>query len=290
MKPASFEYVRPQTLEEALTLLTRHGDEAKVIAGGQSLVPMMNFRVAQPALLIDINGLKELDYHRVDGQTLRIGALARHAALRESPLIRQVCPLMSEAYHFVAHGTVRNRGTLCGNLCHADPASEMPAVMLACGATLVIRNAEGQREVAAADFFQGLYATAVYPDDLLVEVRIPIPASRVGYAFEEVSIRKGDFAMTLVATLLEVRSGRISSAAIAYAGVSDRAIRLDAVEKRLLGQAPSEKLFADVAREAAGALEVNEDIHASSEYRRDLIRTLTPRALAQAAERATAAV
>jgi carbon-monoxide dehydrogenase medium subunit len=290
MKPTSFEYFRPETLEEALSLLSRHQDEAKVIAGGQSLVPMMNFRLARPEVLIDINGLKELDFHRVDGQHVRIGALARHAVLRDSPVIRQACPLMSEAYHHVAHGTIRNRGTLCGNLCHADPASEMPAVMLAYGATMVIRSAAGERQVAAADFFQGLYATAVNPDEMLVEVRIPVAAANTGYAFQEVSIRQGDFAMTLVASLLDIQGGRISNAALAYAGVSDRAMRMTALEKRLIGQAPSDSLFAQVAEEAAASISVTDDLHASREYRRDLIRTLTPLALAQAAGRAQARV
>lgn len=288
MKPAPFEYLRPGTMEEAFALLARHRDQAKVIAGGQSLVPMMNFRMAQPAILIDINGLKELEFHRRDGQHVRIGALARHAVLRDSPVVREACPLVSEAYQYVAHGTVRNRGTLCGSLCHADPAAEMPATMLALDATMVLRSAGGERQVAVADFLQGLYATAVQPDELLVEVRIPVTNSRMGSAFEEVSARKGDFALTLVAALLSLQGGKIQAAAIAYGGVSDRAMRLEAIEQRLIGQAPSESLFADVAREAANAIEVNEDVHGDREYRRDLIRTLTPRALMRAAARAQA--
>lgn len=286
MKPAPFEYLRPTSLGEALALLAQHRDEAKVIAGGQSLVPMMNFRLAKPATLIDINGIAELNYHRREGDELRIGALARHAVLRDSEIVRAACPLMSEAYQHVAHGTVRNRGTLCGSLCHADPASEMPAVALACNATMVIRSATGERLVPASKFLQGLYATAVNPDELLVEVRIPVSAASVGYSFQEVSIRKGDFALTLVASLIDVQGGRINAAVVAYAGVSDRAIRLPAIEQRLVGQAPSDALFAAVAAEAANAIDVSEDMHAEREYRRDLIRTLTPRALAEASARA----
>ncbi|MEB0014394.1 xanthine dehydrogenase family protein subunit M [Glaciimonas sp. Gout2] len=288
MKPAPFEYFRPKTMEEALAFLARHPDEAKVIAGGQSLVPMMNFRMAQPAILVDINGLKELEFHQRDGQTMRIGALARHAVLLASSVLREACPLVSDAYQYVAHGTVRNRGTLCGSLCHADPAAEMPAVMLALGATMVLRSAGGEREVAVSDFLQGLYATAVQPDELLVEVRIPVTDSSMGYSFQEVSTRKGDFAMTLVATLLSMQGGKIKTAVIVYGGVSDRAMRLQSIEQCLIGQVPSESLFAEAANEAVHSIDVNEDVHGDREYRRDLMRTLTPRALAQAVARAQA--
>jgi carbon-monoxide dehydrogenase medium subunit len=286
MKPASFEYVRPKTIEEALQLLDKHGDEAKVIAGGQSLVPMMNLRMARPGILVDINGLKELDYHRAHADYIAIGALTRHATLRKSALIREACPLMNAGYHYVAHGTVRNRGTLCGNLCHADPASEMPAVMLACEAAMVLRSVGGERVVPAKEFFQGLYATALLPNEILVEVRIPLHVSRWGYSFQEVSARQGDFAMTLVASLMHIQDGRIAAASVAYAGVTDRALRIETLEQRLVGQAPSDALFADIGAEAAASIDVNEDVHASQEYRRDLVRTLTHRALNEAAARA----
>jgi carbon-monoxide dehydrogenase medium subunit len=289
MKPASFEYYRPKTMEEALRLLDQHGEDAKIIAGGQSLVPMMNLRLARPAALVDINGLKELDYHRQKGDYIAIGALTRHATLRDSALIRETCPLMSAAYHYVAHGTVRNRGTLCGNLCHADPASEMPAVMLAVGASMVLRSTSGERVIPAAEFFQGLYATAAQPNEMLAEVRIPLQSQRWGHSFHEVSIRQGDFAMTLVASLLNIQDGRITGASVAYAGVSDRALRLEKLEKRLIGQAPSDALFAEIGADAANSIEVNQDVHASREYRQDLVRTLTHRALTEAAARAATA-
>jgi CO/xanthine dehydrogenase FAD-binding subunit len=286
MKPTNFEYRRPGTLDEALKWLAQYGMDAKILAGGQSLVPMMNFRLARPDVLIDINALGELDYHRRDGDSLRIGALTRHATLMESALVRETCPLMSEAYHYVAHGTVRNRGTLCGNLCHADPASEMPAVMLAVGATLVVRSARGERKVAAADFFQGLYATAVAPDEILVEVQIPLRGASTGHAFEEISARQGDFAMTLVAALLDVRGGRIQQAALAYAGVSDRAQRLDTVEQALVGQSPVPEVFERAAKLASEGFDLVDDVHADRQYRQDLLRTLTYRALSTAAGRA----
>jgi len=287
MKPAAFEYLKPTTLENVLSLLAQHGSSAKLIAGGQSLVPMMNFRLATPEILIDINGLSSLDYVRREGDSLRIGAQATHAVLADSTLVRQLCPLMSEAYKYVAHATVRNRGTLCGNLAHADPASEMPAVMLAVNATLVIRNATAERLIPAKEFFQGLYATAITPVEMLVEVRIPATPRLTGYAFEEVSSRQGDFAMGLVAALVEVRGDLINSAAVSFAGFSDRAYRLEAVDDLLKGKKPSDSLFLDAAEAAIALIEISQDAHADREYRCDLIRTLTRRTLAKAVTRAT---
>ena len=281
MKPGPFDYVRPATLDEALELLARHGADARVIAGGQSLVAMMNLRIARPELLIDINGLKELDFHRRDGEVLRIGALARHAVLAASPLVREAAPLMADAYPHVAHATVRNRGTLAGNLCHADPASEMPAVLLALDGRLRLRSTRGEREVAAIDFFLGPYTTAAAADELLVEVCLPV--CRAGHGFEELAIRQGDFALTLVASTLSVSGGRIQAAALAYAGVGAHALRLPAVEQILVGQAVSDGLFERVGAAAAEAIEPGSDQHADAAYRRDLIRTLTPRALRRAA-------
>lgn len=281
MKPANFEYVCPATLEEALKFLDGGAGDVRVIAGGQSLVAMMNLRLARPDLLVDINRLPELHYHKRDGNVLRIGALARHAELAASPLVREMAPLMSAAYKHVAHHTVRNRGTLAGNLCHADPASEMPAVILALEGELVIRSVRGERVVAAKDFFLGPYSTAMQAGELLVEVRIP--RKNPGYGFEEVSIRQGDFALTLVASTLSLDQGRIAAASLAYAGVGAHAVRLAEVEKLLLGNAPSDALFAQAGEAAANRLEPGSDVHADSEYRRDLIRTLTPRALQNAA-------
>ena len=174
MKPAPFGYERPATLNAALNLLKNDGGKSKVIAGGQSLVPMMNFRMVRPDCLIDINRISELDYHRIEGSDLAIGALCRHTALKESDLVEQACPMMHAAYKWVAHGPVRNRGTLCGNLCHADPASEMPAVVLAADSVMVLRSSTANRRVPARDFFVGQYQTATADDEILVEVRIPI--------------------------------------------------------------------------------------------------------------------
>jgi carbon-monoxide dehydrogenase medium subunit len=285
MKPAPFIYQRPDSLSATIQLLSNHKSEAKVLAGGQSLVPMMNFRMARPEILIDINRLKELDYHRVEKGELVIGALARHAALRASAVVREACPLMAEAYKHVAHGPIRNRGTLCGNLCHADPASEMPAVALAVDAVFVLRSVRGDRRIAAQDFFLGTYETATEADELLVEVRIPVAAKGQGWSFKEVSVRKGDFALVGVAATMTVAGGKIKEAVLSVCGVGDRAARLSSVENTLTG-ADSKQTFAKAAEAAASAIDPQEDVNADPAYRRDLVRTLVARTLAEAAGRA----
>ena len=287
MKPAPFDYARPQSVTDALALLSARASEAKILAGGQSLVPMMNFRMARPGLLIDINRLAELDYHRIEGSHLVVGALARHAALRSSTLVRTACPLMAEAYQHVAHGPIRNRGTLCGNLCHADPASEMPAVALATDAVLVLKSSSGERRIPAEEFFLGTYETAANPDELLVEVRIPVAPEQQGWGFREMSVRKGDFALTGVAATLTVAREKIASAALAVCGVGDRAQRLRSVEASLIGGSPNSDAFARAGEQASAALDPQTDLHADAAYRRDLVRTLVERALVAAAERST---
>jgi carbon-monoxide dehydrogenase medium subunit len=227
-----------------LDLLAQDDEGTKIIAGGQSLVAMMNLRLARPGRLIDINRLPDLDYIRREGDEVVIGALARHADVKASALVAQCCPLMHMAYEWVAHGGVRNRGTLCGNLCHADPASEMPAVALAVGATMVLRSRRGERRVAAADFFQGLYTTATRADEMLVEVRLPVVSAGQKAGFAEVSMRKGDFAWALAAVLMTVSNGRITQVAIACAGVSDRARRLPSVEQAIAGQSADSATYA----------------------------------------------
>jgi carbon-monoxide dehydrogenase medium subunit len=242
--------------------------------------------MARPGFLIDINRLVELDYHRVEQGQLVIGALTRHATLHASPLVRAACPLMADAYRYVAHGPIRNRGTLCGNLCHADPASEMPAVALATGAVLVLRNAGGERCVAAAEFFRGIYETATAADELLVEVRIPAAPKAQGWAFHEVSVRKGDFALAGVAATLTLAGGKIADAAVAVCGLGDRARRLQSVEAALIGAAPGNDVFAQAGEAAGAAVDPQTDVNADPAYRRDIVRTLVARALSDAAGRA----
>jgi aerobic carbon-monoxide dehydrogenase medium subunit len=287
MKPAPFTYSRPDSVEGALSLLSKHGADAKILAGGQSLVPMMNFRMARPEYLIDINRLSALDFHRVDGGELVIGALSRHAVLRASDVVKKAVPLVAEGYKWVAHGPIRNRGTLCGNLVHADPASEMPAVILACDGVFVLRSAKGERRVAAKDFFQGVYETATQPDEMLTEVRIPVAPKGQGWSFHEVSVRKGDFAMAGVAATVSLSQGKIASVALTVCGVGNRAARLGSVEASLVGAAPDAATFAKAADAAAAAVKPQSDINGDPAYRRDLVRSLVARALEEAAGRAS---
>ena len=285
MKPPPFDYRRPETLDEALALLSEHGDAAKVLAGGQSLVPMLNLRLLHPGLLVDINRLPALDHVRLDGGQLRVGALARHKAVHESPAMREACPLMAAAYAHVAHGPIRNRGTLCGNLCHADPASEMPAVMRMCDAEFVLRSVAGERIVGASEFFTGALSTAARPDELLVELRVPrAPAGR-GWSFQEVSTRKGDFATVAVGATVERAGTACGDVRLGIAGVGDGPHRAQRAEDSLRGAAPDEEAFRRAAAIAADDVEPGEDYHADADYRRDLVRALARRALAEAFSR-----
>ncbi|WP_300062867.1 xanthine dehydrogenase family protein subunit M [uncultured Roseobacter sp.] len=286
MKPAAFEYHRPDDLQSALALLKEHAD-ASVLAGGQSLVPMMNYRLAQPEHLVDINRIVDLDYVREDGAKVAIGALARHNAVKSAPLIAQHLPLIAHAYEWVAHAAVRNRGTLCGNLCHADPASEMPAIMQILDAEMVLTSSDGTRLVPATEFFTGTYETVRVSGEMLTEVRIPKPPADSGWGFEEVSMRKGDFAWAAVACMLRVDNGKIADLRIAAAGVGDSAQRLTGMETTLNGQTPLVERFEVAAREAAAELDPPETASVSAAYRRDLICALAPRALNAAVSRAT---
>jgi aerobic carbon-monoxide dehydrogenase medium subunit len=283
MKPAAFVYERPSSINAVLALLAEPSDDTRILAGGQSLVTMMNLRLARPERLIDINRVAGLDYIRQEGPEIAIGALARHADVKDSALVAQACPLMHIAYEWVAHSAVRNRGTLCGNLCHADPASEMPAVALAVGATMVLKSQRGERRVAAADFFTGTYSTAARADEMLVEVRVPVAPAGQKAGFREVSMRKGDFAWALAAVLLTVEEGRVKNVAIAAAGVGDRACRLRSVEAAITGAAANAATFARAGELASAAVRPFGDAATSAEYRKDLIRVLVERALSDAA-------
>jgi aerobic carbon-monoxide dehydrogenase medium subunit len=283
MKPAAFAYERPHSVADVLALLAQGDEGTKIIAGGQSLVPMMNLRIARPERLIDINRIAGLNYIRREGDEMAIGALARHADVKDSKLVAQACPLMHMAYEWVAHTAVRNRGTLCGNLCHADPASEMPAVALAVGATMVLQSQKGQRKVAAADFFQGIYNTATRSDEMLVEVRVPVAPAGQKAGFREVSMRRGDFAWALAAVLMTVQGGQIAQVAIACAGMGDRAGRLASVETALQGQPANAATFARAGEWAAAAVSPFGDAAVSAQYRKDLVKVLVERSLADAA-------
>ncbi len=289
MKPAPFAYQAPASLEAALELLARHGGEAKILAGGQSLIPVMNFRLAEPALLVDINRLSELDFIRADEDgTLRIGAMARQRRLERDPLVAARAPLLHEAMPFIAHPQIRNRGTFGGSLAHADPAAELPALAVALGARLRLRRAGGDRWVEAGDFFAGLFTTALAPDEMLVEAAIPPSSARTGWAFLEIARRHGDYAQVgLAARVTLDESGRCREARLVFLSVGDGPVEARAAARGLAGEELTAAAL-DAAAETAARdeMEPRSDVHASAEFKRHLARVLTRRALCLAADRA----
>ena len=283
MKPARFRYLRAASVNDALQALADNPD-AQILAGGQSLIAMMNLRLVKPACLIDINRVPEIGYIDEDGDGVAIGALARHNDVKHSPLVHARCPLLTEAYESIAHHTVRNRGTLGGNLCHADPSSETPAVMVATGATLVLQSLRGQREVGAEDFFLGTYETARRQDEMLTEIRLPGRGAD-GWAFAEISNRHGDFAIAVIATTLTLANGRCEAARVVASGVGEHAARLRPAEDALIGGPIDDARLDAAAAAAAGAVDPHSDSHADADYRRDAIAALTRRTVRRAAER-----
>lgn len=288
MKPAPFEYFRPHSLDEALALLAEHGGDAKPLAGGQSLIPAMNFRLATPAVLVDLNGVSELSYINDDGGDVRIGGMTRQRTVERSALVSRRVPLIAETMPHIAHPAIRNRGTIGGSLAHADPAAELPAVMLALNARLMVSSRSGTREVAADDFFVGLFTTAVQAGALLTEIRIPPQAPRSGFAFQEVSRRHGDFALVGVAAAVQLdEQGSCADARIALLSVGDRPMLAAAAAKTLVGRPPSaESINAAADAAATKDIDPSSDIHASARYRRHLASVLTRRVLTRAFERA----
>ena len=286
MKPAAFEYRRPDSLDQALELLSEHGDEAKVLAGGQSLVPTMNFRLAQPAFVIDINRLGDLAFIRENHGGLRIGAMTRQRALERSPLIAQLAPLVHEAVPYIAHIQIRNRGTVGGSIAHADPAAELPALMVALDARMRVQNQSGERWIAADDFFVGLLETALSPEEMLVEIELPPPAG--SHAFVEFARRHGDYALVGVAARIELNAqGSCQSAKIVLMSVAERPLKAHTAAAILSGQTPTDDVIGAAARAAAqNDIDPHGDVHATSDYRRHLAEVLTARAVKLAVERA----
>lgn len=288
MKPAPFEYFRPASLDEALALLAEHGGDAKPLAGGQSLIPAMNFRLATPAVLVDLNGISELSYINSDAGDIRIGGMTRQRTVERSALVSDRVPLIAETMPHIAHPAIRNRGTIGGSLAHADPAAELPAVMLALNARFTVSSQAGAREVEADEFFMGLFTTAVQPGELLTDIRIPPPPSHSGFAFQEISRRHGDFALVGVAAVVSLDAGaNCADARIALLSVGDRPMRAVAAANTLRGQRPSAESIAAAADAAATKdIDPSSDIHASARYRRHLAKVLTRRVLTRAFERA----
>jgi aerobic carbon-monoxide dehydrogenase medium subunit len=290
MKPPRFDYLAPSSLDEALGLLRDLGDEAKVLAGGQSLVPLLNFRLARPAHLVDLNDVAGLDGIRVDGGHLVIGAMTRQRAVETSALVHERCPLLAEAMPQIGHVQIRNRGTIGGSLVHADPAAELPAVVAALDGELVVRSARGPRVLKPEQFFTAYLSTAVAPDEILVEARVPVTPPRTGSAFLEVSRRHGDFALVGVAATLTVDgAGLCTAAAIALAGVGPGPVVAREATRALVGQRPTAAVFEEVSRLVSDGVTPDSDLHASSEYRKHLAGVLTRRALGRAVDRAASA-
>jgi carbon-monoxide dehydrogenase medium subunit len=284
MKPAPFRYHAPKTVEEAVaTLAEVAGDDGRVLAGGQSLVPIMAFRLARPAHLVDINGIEALARLAVDGDRLCIGACVRHAAFHKPVVDGPLGRLLSAVVRHIAHYPIRTRGTFCGSLAHADPASEWCLVAAALGAEMVAQRAGGTRTIATQDFFRGIMTTALQEDELLTQVRLPILPADTRFGFYEFNRRAGDFALGMALTTYRLQDGVRSEPRVALGGVEAQPRRIAAAEQALAGQAPGKKAFEAAADAAMAAVDPLEDVTTSADYRRDLTRTVTRRALEQAA-------
>lgn len=289
MKPAPFQYIAPMTLTEALDIMSHHGAAAKLLAGGQSLIPVMNFRLAQPAVIVDLNKLTELgrlDVSRDGG--LRIGAMVRHSQLENSDVIAGRAPLVHEAMPLVAHPQIRNRGTIGGSLAHADPAAELPAVMVALQARFLLRKSGHERWVNAEAFYQSLFTTALEPDEILVAIDIPSLARRSGHAFMEFSRRHGDYAQAGAAAAIALdERGNCRQARLVYLNLGEIPMVAGEAAAALIGHPPSADLIHDVAMHAAQhEIEPAADIHATADYRRHLAFVLGKRAIEKAVSRA----
>jgi 2-furoyl-CoA dehydrogenase FAD binding subunit len=282
MKPNPFEYLTPGNVAEAVKLLEQYGDEGKVLAGGQSLIPMLNFRVARPRYLIDINGLKDLDYIREERGELVIGALTRERTVEKSPLVQKLCPILPKAMSFIGHVPIRTRGTFGGTLVHADPSAEVPVVAAALGAKMKVVGPSGERVLGAEEFFVTYLTSALESTEILVEARIPAMAPKAGWSFMELSRRFGDFGIVVVASVLEADQGVCKGASIALGGVFQTPLRAKAAEAVLKGQKITEALIAQAAEKAAEATEPESDYHASAEYRREMTKVFTKRSLLEA--------
>jgi aerobic carbon-monoxide dehydrogenase medium subunit len=287
MKTPAFEYRAPRTIDEALALLAEHAGDAKVLAGGQSLVPLLAMRLARPTQLVDINEIDELAGIRPsNGTGVAFGALTRERAAEHSPLVAERAPLLAEALPFIGHVSIRNRGTIGGSIAHADASAELPAVAVITGAEMVVRSARAERVIPADDFFVGHFTTSMADDELLTEIRIPSGPDHAGWAFHEIARRHGDFALVGVAAMVTITDGRVGEARIAMMGVADRAVRASEAEAALIGQGTDARTIDAAAHEAIRNLEPASDIHGSAEFRRHLAGVATRRALTTAVQRA----
>ncbi|MGE0878773.1 MAG: xanthine dehydrogenase family protein subunit M [Acidimicrobiia bacterium] len=289
MKPPAFEYLSPTSIDEAAAALAEAGEDAKVMAGGQSLIPLLSLRLARPAVVIDLSGVRELAGISPNGSGVKVGAMTRHRTVEKSSDIATLVPLLAQAMPLIGHAAIRSRGTIGGSLAHADPAAELPSVAAALDAKFTMTSkARGERTVSAADFFQGFFTTAIQPDEILTAITFPKAAANTGYCIEEVARRHGDFAMVGAAVVLGIDGGKINKAAISLLNVHETPFRATAAEAALIGQAPSVALFADAATAGTKDLEPSGDLHASPAYRRKVGAVCIRRALEKASAQAGA--
>ena len=285
MKPAPFQYAAPISVDETLVLLRFYGRDGKILAGGQSLVPLLNMRLARPSVIIDLNRVRALDYIREEGQEIVIGAMTRQRTAELSPVVRKRLPLLAEALGYVGHPQIRNRGTVGGSIAHADPAAELPAVLAALEGSVVIRGSRGRRVLRPEEFFLSYLTTALDPDELLVEVRFPAH-ERMGTSFQEVARRHGDYALVGVAALVQMEDGRCKQARLAFTGVGSGPTKVPEAAAAVMGVKLTDKVLAEVARIVANRLDPESDIHASAKYRKQVAGVLAQRALSEAAQQA----
>jgi carbon-monoxide dehydrogenase medium subunit len=287
MKPAVFDYVRAGTVEEALAALASHGDDAKLLAGGQSLVPMMNFRLARPTMLVDLNGIDELQFVRAEADGLRIGAMTRHHAIETSSIVRDRFPVLAAAAAQVGHLAIRNRGTFGGALAHNDPAAEFPMMALLLDAKLTVRRPERERVLASSEFLIGPLTSALEPGEMLTSALLPWLPAGAGWGFEELSRRHGDFAIAAAAAVVTVKNGRCHEARVSLGGVGPTAFRAAAAERLLHDGRIDERLLEQVAAAARDACDPVTDIHGTADFRRHLAGELTKRVVTSAWRRAS---
>lgn len=286
MFPAAFDYRAPTSLDEALAVLKERGDEAKVMAGGQSLIPLLKLRFTRPELLVDIGRISGLKNVRRQNGHLAIGALVRHVDIERNAEVRAGAPMMAEAARWIADPLVRNRGTLVGSVCHADPAGDWGSVVLAFGADLVARSAAGERVIRSTDFFKGPFETALRPDEIVTEVRMPVAKGRSGGAYLKLERKVGDFATAAVAVRVELEGDRIAGAGIGLTAVGPHNIKATDAERFLAGKAPADDVIAEAARLAAAAAEPKDDVRGSAAYKKDVVRVFVQRGLRAAIARA----
>ncbi|OLB84378.1 MAG: xanthine dehydrogenase family protein subunit M [Chloroflexi bacterium] len=286
MFPAAFDYRAPASLQEALSILKERGDDAKVMAGGQSLIPLLKLRFARPELVVDIGRLPSMNNVMRRGGHTAIGALVRHVDVENSKELASSAPMMVEAARWISDPLVRNRGTLAGSVCHADPAGDWGSVMLAFGAEIVARSLSGERVLRADEFFEGPFATVLKPDEVVTEVRIPLANGRAGGAYLKLERKVGDFATVAVAVQVQLEGEKVSRAGIGLTAVGPRNIKATDAERSLMGQEPTDRVIAEAARLAAEAAEPKDDVRGSAAYKKDVVRVFVQRGLKTAIGRA----